>query len=58
MIINHPYVQNEGGSLRRFGLQFGERPAEDVESAAGGGERNDNKEDLGDYPWIEHAKRN
>ena len=46
---HHLNAQNEGGSLRRVRLQFGEGSAEDVESPAGGGERNDNKADFGDY---------
>ena len=41
-----PNAQNEGGSLRRLGLQLAAGPAENVESAAGGGD-DEQPQDLG-----------
>ena len=37
--ISYPDAENEGSSLRRLGLQLAEGPAEDLESAAGGGDQ-------------------
>ena len=44
--IYHPDAQNEGGSLRRLGLQLASGPAEDVEPEAGGGD-DKRAQDLG-----------